>query len=88
MATKYTKWPYNIPTFSILRPSKIYPNRDFWFENIPSGNPGTNCSRPTRLHYSDNFCLALNYVGHVLVSKSRIWNQCDQMGLWKNRNKM
>jgi hypothetical protein len=21
------------------RPSKIYPNRDFWFENIPSGNP-------------------------------------------------
>jgi hypothetical protein len=28
-----------IPTFSILRPSKIYPNWDFWFENIPSGNP-------------------------------------------------
>jgi hypothetical protein len=23
---------------SILRPSKIYPNWDFWFENIPSGN--------------------------------------------------
>jgi hypothetical protein len=22
-----------------LRPSKIYPNWDFWFENIPSGNP-------------------------------------------------
>jgi hypothetical protein len=20
-------------------PSKIYPNRDFWFENLPSGNP-------------------------------------------------
>jgi hypothetical protein len=29
----------NMPTFSILRPSKIYPNWDFWFENIASGNP-------------------------------------------------
>jgi hypothetical protein len=33
-ATKYTKWPsnipkWNIPTFSIPRPSKIYPNWDF-----------------------------------------------------------
>jgi hypothetical protein len=32
-----------MPTFSIPRPSKIYPNRDFWFENIPSGNPGHGC---------------------------------------------
>jgi hypothetical protein len=30
----------NIPTSSIARPSKNYPNLDFWFENIPSGNPG------------------------------------------------
>jgi hypothetical protein len=29
----------NIPAFSIPRPSKIYPNWDFWYENIPSGNP-------------------------------------------------
>jgi hypothetical protein len=28
-----------IPTSSIARPSKIYPKWDFWFENIPSGNP-------------------------------------------------
>jgi hypothetical protein len=28
-----------ISTFSYLRPSKIYPNRDFWFEDKPSGNP-------------------------------------------------
>jgi hypothetical protein len=28
MAVKYSKWP-----------SEIYPNRDFWYENIPSGNP-------------------------------------------------
>jgi hypothetical protein len=26
------------PTSSIATPSKIYPNWDFWFENIPSGN--------------------------------------------------
>jgi hypothetical protein len=39
MAVKYTKRPQNIPTSSIARPSKIYPDWDFWFENIPSGNP-------------------------------------------------
>jgi hypothetical protein len=38
MAIKYSKWPYKIPTFSILRPTKIYPNRDFRNENIPCGN--------------------------------------------------
>jgi hypothetical protein len=27
-------------TSSVARPSKIYPNLDFWFENKPSGNPG------------------------------------------------
>jgi hypothetical protein len=26
-------------TFSNLRPPKIYPNLDFWFESKPSGNP-------------------------------------------------
>jgi hypothetical protein len=35
----HSNWPYNIPTFSIPRPSMIYPNWDIWFENIPSGNP-------------------------------------------------
>jgi hypothetical protein len=40
MTVKYSKWPKNISAFSILRPSKIYPNWDFWFENKPSGNPG------------------------------------------------
>jgi hypothetical protein len=28
-----------MPRFSIVRPSKIYPKWDFWFENEPSGNP-------------------------------------------------
>jgi hypothetical protein len=40
MATKYTKWPQDIPTSPIVRFSRIYPNWDFWFENTPSGNPG------------------------------------------------
>jgi hypothetical protein len=40
MAVKQTRWPFNIPTFSTARPSKIYLNRNFWFENIPSGNAG------------------------------------------------
>jgi hypothetical protein len=31
----------NIPISSIARPSKIYPNPDFWYQkNVPSGNPG------------------------------------------------
>jgi hypothetical protein len=29
----------NVPTFFVPRPSKFYPNLDFWFENKPSGNP-------------------------------------------------
>jgi hypothetical protein len=33
---------HNIPTFFIPRPSQIYPNFDFWFENIPSGNLDLN----------------------------------------------
>jgi hypothetical protein len=39
MVVKYFKWPQNISTFSNPRPSKIYPNWDFGFENKPSGNP-------------------------------------------------
>jgi hypothetical protein len=39
MPVIYSKWPYNVPTLSIPRPSKIYPKWDFWFENKPSGNP-------------------------------------------------
>jgi hypothetical protein len=40
MAEIYSKWSKNAPAFSVPRPSKIYPNWDFWFEDIPSGNPG------------------------------------------------
>jgi hypothetical protein len=34
----------NISTSSVARPSNIYPNLDFWFENKPSGNPAANCN--------------------------------------------
>jgi hypothetical protein len=47
MAVKYTKWPLNLPTSSIEKPYKIYPNRDFWFEKIPSGNPGVRTKKQT-----------------------------------------
>jgi hypothetical protein len=39
MAVIYSKWPWNMSTVSIPRATKIYPKWDFWFENIPSGNP-------------------------------------------------
>jgi hypothetical protein len=29
----------NLPTSFIARLTKFYPNWDFWFENVPSGNP-------------------------------------------------
>jgi hypothetical protein len=31
---------YMYQYFSIPRLSKIFPNWDFWYENVPSGNPG------------------------------------------------
>jgi hypothetical protein len=48
MAIEYTnffhsKALHNLPKFGFLvfipRPSTIYPNLDFWFENKSSGNP-------------------------------------------------
>jgi hypothetical protein len=40
MNTKWTKWTKNICMY--IRPSKIDPNCDFWFENKPSGNPAVD----------------------------------------------
>jgi hypothetical protein len=53
MAGKWTKWPKNIPISSIARSSKIYPNCDFWFENIPSGNPASMMYGDHYLHSTD-----------------------------------
>jgi hypothetical protein len=46
MVVKYSEGPLNIPTLYVPRPNKIYPIRDFWFENIPSGNPDPNENNP------------------------------------------
>jgi hypothetical protein len=37
-----------LPTSSIARPSKFYPNWDFWFEHKPSGNPAEDLRKGTR----------------------------------------
>jgi hypothetical protein len=34
MDVKSSKWPQTIPTLCILSLSKIFPNIDFWFENM------------------------------------------------------
>jgi hypothetical protein len=51
-----------IPTFSIPKHNKIYPNWDFWFENKPSGNTvpdrGTN---PGCFRVSSYFLKALTF---------------------------
>jgi hypothetical protein len=62
MTTKYTKWSQNIPNGSKMdqlaikftnichcKTLKIYPNWDFWFENIPSGNPVGAAKRGKKL---------------------------------------
>jgi hypothetical protein len=41
LATKQNKWPQNKPIFSVSRPCQMYPNCDFWSENMPSGNPAS-----------------------------------------------
>jgi hypothetical protein len=43
MAVKF-QIAIKIPNISIPRPSKIFPNWDFWFENKSSGNPGPESS--------------------------------------------
>jgi hypothetical protein len=45
MVVKYFKRPEYITTICIPMCSKIYPNRDFWSEKKPSGNPGLDFRR-------------------------------------------
>jgi hypothetical protein len=49
---------------TVARPPKIYPNLDFWFEKIPSGNPGiyTNC----------DFCNMRPLIADATNDKNRI----------------
>jgi hypothetical protein len=43
-----TKWAYNISKYSFTRPSNVCKNWNFWFESIPSGNPGEKSEKLTR----------------------------------------
>jgi hypothetical protein len=70
----YTKWTWNMPTSSTSRPSRMYPNLDFWFENIPSGNPASfrlHTPNPKRAGWSDrtNFRLLVNCLIWVILRK-------------------
>jgi hypothetical protein len=89
---KYTKWPLNvpnghkiqhldkiiqkIPASSIARPSKIYTNLDFWFENIPSGNTAADLKGlilPTFLtpfvNYSENVSICTAFLIRTWVTR-------------------
>jgi hypothetical protein len=88
MVTKYTKylcviyskWPWNISTFSNLRPSNIYPFWDFCFENKPSGNPGY-VSSGTALIF---FCSIDIYMSYVEISLRKNW--VIQAGITTSQN--
>jgi hypothetical protein len=79
--TEKPKWPQNMPASSISRPFKIYPNWYFWFENMPSGNPGwsewTTYKRET---VASGNCSSLRLQGFCLFlsSSSRFY-------LWQKR---
>jgi hypothetical protein len=57
MAIKYTY----IPTTSISRSSKIYPNWYFWLENKPSGNPDPKAETKQKNKKATNHLKNLNH---------------------------
>jgi hypothetical protein len=64
IAVKYEdQMAIKILTSSIARPSEIYPNLDFWFENEPSGSTVTNTS--------DRAIFFPFFVGVILVRHSQ-----------------
>jgi hypothetical protein len=49
-SVQYTKTgKHFVPTVFIPRPSKIYPDRDFWYENIPTYHLATLVPKNSRL---------------------------------------
>jgi hypothetical protein len=57
MATKYTKGSKNTIKFTnLLHDTKIYPNLDFGFETIPSGNTGGGGVNLTVSFYPHVYC--------------------------------
>jgi hypothetical protein len=71
---KYSKWPWNIPAFSMLRPSKIYPSWYFWFENKPSGNPGREITLTYQKWVDDNEAIVL-----VALNVARVFLLCNNL---------
>jgi hypothetical protein len=61
MALLYSK----ITNISISRATKIYPNWDFWFQNIPSGNPAL----------AQKMIIALSFKKIAIVSPKIIENR-------------
>jgi hypothetical protein len=65
MAPMYSKWLYNIPTFCIPRPPKIYPNWNFGLKiKISSGNP---CS-----HVNDAHCKTIHSIGLYIRQNTKL----------------
>jgi hypothetical protein len=62
----------NTPTFSILKPSKIYPNWDFWFENIPSGNP-TSVTSSRKLSKMTKYGALHTYLVKIFIRIIKIY---------------
>jgi hypothetical protein len=48
MAIKYSKWSKIYQHLPFKGPPKLSQIWDFWFENKPSGNPGTSWLEATR----------------------------------------
>jgi hypothetical protein len=75
LTIKFTKCPkiYQMAVHKIYqrlplqRPSKIDPNLDFWFENIPSGNPVYVGAKREKLY----FCTFLKTVQPLLNCRLR-----------------
>jgi uncharacterized protein affecting Mg2+/Co2+ transport len=63
-----------MPRFFIARPSKIYSNWDFWFENKPSGNPDQE-KNPTIVSYNVKIC---NATSSPVRLKTRIFSSATK----------
>jgi hypothetical protein len=77
MAVIYFKWTINIPTFSIPRPSKIYPNWDLWFENMYTIRTLVSCDTKIICSVSNRLkILAEGISRHGSLANRR----CEQIG--------
>jgi hypothetical protein len=57
------------------RPSKIYPNWGFWFEKIPSGNPGHDKKRkPEASQITEAFDLACHRLFQQKINFAQVAN--------------